>query len=96
MIGVMYEHQQWVYLFAVLIREACPIRSGWVEIIIVTGKKLIIWNQKQKLWFDQGGIADQERSNRITAVKSTKLFDPRAGSPAFVFPAVCNFTYLAF
>jgi hypothetical protein len=32
-----------------LIREACPVRSGWVEIIIVTDKKLIIWNQKQKL-----------------------------------------------
>jgi hypothetical protein len=34
-------------LFAVLIRDACPIRSGWVEIIIVTGKKLIIWNQNK-------------------------------------------------
>ena len=34
-------------LFAVLIRDACPIRSGWVEIIIVTGKKLIIWNQNR-------------------------------------------------
>jgi hypothetical protein len=79
MIGVMYEHLNRVYLFAVLIREACPIRSGWVEIIIVTGKKLIIWNQKQKLWFDQGGISDQERSNRINAAKGTKLFDPRAG-----------------
>lgn len=58
MIGVMYERLASLYLFAVLIREACPIRSGWVEIIIVTGKKLIIWNQKQKLWFDQGGIPD--------------------------------------
>jgi len=34
-------------LFEVLIRDACPIRSGWVEIIIVTGKKLIIWNQNK-------------------------------------------------
>jgi hypothetical protein len=58
MIGVMYERAATLYLLAVLIREACPIRSGWVEIIIVTGKKLIIWNQKQKLWFDQGGIPD--------------------------------------
>ena len=58
MIGVMYVQPSALYLFAVLIREACPIGSGWVEIIIVTGKKLIIWNQKQKLWFDQGGIPD--------------------------------------
>jgi hypothetical protein len=58
MIGVMYQQMKRMYLFAVLIREVCPIRSGWVEINIVTGKKLIIWNQKQKLWFDQGGIPD--------------------------------------
>jgi hypothetical protein len=58
MIAVMYERAATLYLLAVLISEACPIRSGWVEIIIVTGKKLIIWNQKQKLWFDQGGIPD--------------------------------------
>ena len=36
------------YLFVVLIREACPIGSGWVEIIIVTGKKLIIWKSETK------------------------------------------------
>lgn len=47
MIPVIYEQPSALYLFAVLIREACPIRSGWVEIIIVTGKKLIIWNQKK-------------------------------------------------
>jgi hypothetical protein len=58
MIQVMIRIYQSLYLFAVLIREACPIRSGWVEIIIVTGKKLIIWNQKQKLRFGQGGTPD--------------------------------------
>ncbi len=49
MIAVMTKGQRSLYLFVVLIREACPVRSGWVEIIIITDKKLIIWNQKQKL-----------------------------------------------
>lgn len=47
MIDIMIEVSRSMYLFAVLIREACPIRSGWVEIIIVTGKKLIIWHQNK-------------------------------------------------
>jgi hypothetical protein len=43
MTGVMMRIESVEYLFGILIREVCPIRSGWVEIIIVTGKKLIIW-----------------------------------------------------
>jgi hypothetical protein len=47
MIDIMKEYALAAYLLAVLSREACPIRSGWVENYIVTGKKLIIWYQNK-------------------------------------------------